>query len=258
MMRVCIIGNSHAACWLAAWRKDRGQYQAIADIHFFVLGGYDIGQLSVENNLLTINRPDLRQALELTSEGLSMIDPRDYDAFLIVSLTSGYRNLTGLFSQYGLANGAFQPDNLMYLSRPCLEECIEGIIKNSLAVKLRTKLRAITDKPVVLSPSPCQSEEVLLSKEKLFSALCQHGKQSYLYAMYQTVLSRLGEELEFAVLFQDTNTLITGGGYTLRQYNRNGIDSRMKTVGATDTSHMNIDFGRIELNNALRFLNNLL
>lgn len=251
MMRLCVIGNSHAACWLTAWRENKDFYAQKADISFFMLGGYDIDLLETENLHLAAPRDDLKSQLRATSETSDHIDTARYDHFLIISLTFGYRNLTQLFSQYGLAADAYQADNLHYLSENCMAESMTGILEDSLALRLRQKLASITNKPVTLAPAPCQSENVLLTKEKHFAALCQDGKQSYLYDYFRRTAQLLGDKHNFDIVYQSPDTLISGHCYTKQIYNRGGINSSLKTVGETDTSHMNAAFGKLELDHAL-------
>lgn len=251
MTRLCIIGNSHAACWLTAWRENRTLYAEQADIDFFMLGGYDIDLLEKDNLRLIAPRDDLRTQLQATSEKSDHIDTAKYDHFLIISLTFGYRNLTQLFSQFGLADDPYQPDDLHLLSKACLEESINSILEDSLAVRLRKKLAAITSKPVILSPAPCQSEAVLLTKDQHFAALCQHGQQTYLYDYFCRQATKLGGQHHFDIAFQSPDTLINGKCYTRKEHNRGGLNSSLKTVGETDTSHMNAAFGKLELDNAL-------
>lgn len=253
-MRICIIGNSHAACWLAAWQSRREYFDSIADIRFFVLGGYKAEDIVRVGDALTVADPAIQARLAKTSSGRIAIHPDDYDHFVIVSLTSGFRNVAPLLSQFGLVSGAYRARGLTFLSRACLQDCINGILCNSIAVKLRGKLAELTEKPVMLSPSPCQSENVLSSQYQHFAELCHRQQQTYLYDLYQTSMDRLARELNFTVLHQDPSTMIDGGCYTRRIYNRNGIGSSMKAVKGSDASHMNEAFGALELTNALRAL----
>jgi hypothetical protein len=243
MKSICIIGNSHAACWLAAWRKHRKEMERLAHIKFFVLGGYDCELLQVVDGTLRVEREDLSEILRKTSEGLSVISSSDYDHFVIVSLTSGFRNLTPLFSRYGLAFGALKVEEMTYVSRACLEEAVCGILESSYAIRLRKRLAQISDAPVTLSPSPCQSEAVLFTKEIAFAEVCCDAAQEYLYGIFQSALLRLAEKYNFSVTFQESETMIPGGGYTLAKYNVGGINSAMQHTGEIDTSHMNIEFG---------------
>jgi hypothetical protein len=140
------------------------------------------------------------------------------------------------------------------LSNACFRDCMDGILRNSLAIRLRGKIAALTQKPVMIYPSHCQSEDILLSKEKHFAELCRKGAQRALYDMFRQAMDHLAQEFCFSTIYQDPSTLIHGGGYTLRQYNLNGINSSMQFVGKADTSHMNIEFGKLEMGNALRFM----
>lgn len=254
MSDVCVIGNSHAACWLAAWRRHRADLEQLARVRLFVLGGYEIDKFFISNGLLTVSDDDAKRRLAETSGGLTHIDPDSFDHFVIVSLTSGYRNLTSFFTEFGVTSGPVRHAELTYISRPCMELSLRGILRDSLAVRLRRKIGAVSDKPVLLSPSPCQSEDILRDRESLFAALCQNGEQASLYTMYKQAMSAVAEEERFDVLFQDDATMIPGGGYTRREHSRQGIDSTMNEAAPSDTSHMNVEFGLRELRNVLERL----
>lgn len=254
MKRVCIIGNSHAACWLAAGRRHSAEIAQLADVQFFMLGGYNIGKLRVAGEELVLDDAGLQEKLAESSNGLISIRPQDYDHIVIVSLTFGYRNLTDLFSRFGVFKGAYRSPGLTFVSQECLETCAEGVLRASLAVQLREKIAEITDRPVTFSPSPCQTERALISKDVDFAELCRTRQQAYLYDIFVSSAKKVAGQCSASVVFQDPETLIPGGCYTRREYGRAAINSSMACAGTADTSHMNIEFGRRELENALRFI----
>jgi hypothetical protein len=254
MKRIGIIGNSHLACWLMAYRAQEGAYARRADMRFFMMGGYGGKELEARDGCLTVAADNVRKEMEASSGGLSAINPGDFDHFLIVGMGFGYYNLLPTFGSFGTVRGVYQSPAISYVSQACLEESLRGVLANTVAVGVREKLAAITDKPVTFAPAPCRSEAVLKTRDADFADLCARGDQRHLYDLYCEQARVLARERRFDVVFQDAATMIAGGGYTKAEFSRGGFNSRMQQVGASDVSHMNADFGKIELDNALRFL----
>ncbi|MDP5137880.1 hypothetical protein ORJ04_18160 [Rheinheimera baltica] len=245
MKRVCILGNSHAACWLLAWKtmqRDNPNYQ----ITFFMVGGYELGKLIIEQGKLVARSEKLKTQMALSADGLTQIDPSAYDAFVIVSLTFGYRNLTPLFKQCCSVATGMRSDNQL-ISDALMQQSVDDILTASLALKLASQLRQISNKLIVLAPAPCQSEDALLTKDRELSTLLQRPDilHNY-YTLFATGAKSAANTVKAKVLFQPDNTLSVPG-YTKRQFARGGINSTLTTVAAEDVSHMNTEFGALML-----------
>jgi hypothetical protein len=248
MKRICVLGNSHAACFMAAWHAMSAEYQDIVDVRFFVLGGYELGKLARDGSRLVVAEQALREQLKNASGGFDEILPEDYDVFAIVSLTFGYRNLTELFSAYSTLDISRGRDGVNYLSNSCMNDCVDEILENSIGVRIRKLIGSVTEKPVIHFPAPCQSETALLEKERQFLPLKATGELARFYSKFVERSSAQALKHGSTIVYQDDATMIAGGGYTLEQYSSGAVNSSMQLVGPSDTSHMNADFGRLALN----------
>ena len=97
MKNICLIGNSHVASFKLAWDKVQRKYPDVK-ITFFAERRDGLTELEVKDGMLMPSTDRLREILEHTSGGLSIIDPRAYDAILLVGFLWAYPKTDGLFS----------------------------------------------------------------------------------------------------------------------------------------------------------------
>lgn len=84
-LRIALIGNSHAAAWKAGWDAVAQDWPD-AEITFFAARSrraVDISRLRPEGGKLVADQPRLAEALAVTSGGQRTVDPADYDALIL-------------------------------------------------------------------------------------------------------------------------------------------------------------------------------
>ena len=135
MTRVCVIGNSHAACFKLAWDTLRIRYPNVA-LTFFAARGSRIAALKPRDGILIPTSERLRGVIAHTSGGRAAIDLRDYDAVLLVGLTCGYPVATGYYS-YAAA---------------C--QALLDLTPKTLAFDLIEKIRKVSDITIFLAHQP--------------------------------------------------------------------------------------------------------
>lgn len=84
-MRLCVIGNSHAAGLKRAWDGLAAQFPAV-ELIFFVAPGKRIADLALQGSRLIPATDDLRERLILSSGGRSDVVLADYHGFLLYGL----------------------------------------------------------------------------------------------------------------------------------------------------------------------------
>ena len=249
MKRICILGNSHAACWMVAWDKTKHLYPGY-NITFFMVGGYELGNLEIANGKLIAGNQKLKQQMQQSSGGLAEIVPDEFDHIVIISLTFGYRNLTPLFKQCcSLSTG--HRNDCQLISDQLFKQATSDILHASLAIKIARQLREITTTPLTLAPAPCQSEDALQEKDIELATLLDkvHILENYYHLFYEQALF-VSKSVNSDVLLQPDDTL-AWPGYTKRELARNGINSSLTKVANTDVSHMNQQFGEIMIRQLL-------
>ena len=250
MKRICILGNSHAACWMVAWNTTKHLYPGY-HLTFFMVGGYELGNLLIENGRLIAGNNKLKQQMQQSSGGLAEIDPDEFDHIVIVSLTFGYRNLTPLFKQCcSLATG--HRNNCQLISDQLFEQAASDILHASLALKIARQLREITVKPITLAPAPCQSEDALQEKDiEIATLLDKVDILSNYYTLFCEQALCVAKSVNSDLLLQPEATFALPG-YTKRELARNGINSTLTKAANNDVSHMNQQFGEIMIKQLLQ------
>jgi hypothetical protein len=86
-MKVCVIGNSHAACIKRAWDEFLvPKFKDSFELTFFAARGQKLKDLALKNGELVPLTDRLRKSIEFTSDGFSSIRLKEYDVFLLVGL----------------------------------------------------------------------------------------------------------------------------------------------------------------------------
>lgn len=136
-MKVCVIGNSHAAALRLGWKLIEAEFPGI-ELCFFAVGGEGFRQLEARDGRLVPTRARLRSVLEFTSGGQDEIDPAMYDLFLLYGL--GFAPI-----------GIVEPQGYSMAVRDAARR---DIFRRSVACHVLTLLDAVTCKPILLGHGP--------------------------------------------------------------------------------------------------------
>jgi hypothetical protein len=85
MTRICVLGNSHVASLKLGWDSLKTQYPNV-DITFFANRQRRMEALQVEKGKLVPDNEALKTAIAYTSNGLTSIDSRKFDLYLLYGL----------------------------------------------------------------------------------------------------------------------------------------------------------------------------
>ena len=222
-MKICIIGNSHVGALKRAW--DAESYPSI-EIVFFAARGARLRDLTVKRKVLVPATRSLKNALKFTSGGISRIDPKQYDYFLIYGAQAVHLLLCK-DSSY---------------SQAVLRDTAKDHVQNTVSFELIKKLRKITDKKIFIGHHPLYAAESL-----------QHRDISAEYLDGIDQLNRVAySELNCEMIAQPPETIVNGY-FTDPIYTKG---SKRLTVNPAregklhpenDKTHMNEKFGKMWL-----------
>jgi hypothetical protein len=226
--RICVLGNSHSACFKLAWDSLRTRYSTVS-LTFFAQRGRGMAELAPDGAVLVPTTDQLRSAMSFTSGGLTVVDPREYDAVLSVGFTWGYPPATG------------------YISQDAAGRALLDFTPRSLAFELIRKVRAVSDIPIFVAHQPLRRHE---GDEIADNAVTPYRRLVRL--MNEELLAREG-----ALLLPQPAQTIANRFYTRSEF---GIGARRLDTGdgefsgelkADPRSHMNTRYGDIFLSTHL-------
>jgi hypothetical protein len=246
---ICVLGSSHVAAVVAAWRRRTFRLQKQVSLTFFAAPNLSLDELELEGRSLVPRSDDLRGKIAYTSGGKERVDIDDYDAFVTLGLgfSIAPRDLTG---EYGtvehLASGPVQ----RLVSRVCYEEMLMATFGNRLYLNLAGTIRSVTSAPILAVPKPFKSETALDEpplREKT------HLRDPAFLERQFAICARMTEQLcatrGAQVLWPPAETMALPG-FTKREFTMGALRlTRLKhDPSHADGKHMNEDYGCLVLN----------
>lgn len=199
MIRVCLIGDSHAHAFMQAWKNIGAQFPDY-ELTFFVSGRNTMQDLTVCSDVLSAPSP-LREKMEQTSGGHASIRA-DYDAFIICGMGFSVHSAVKLCDSYRLHPSA--SDERVPISDMCLESILESKLEQSLAIATIQKLRQITQAAITVTPSPMRNED---SPYLVPQSALDEVTQELLGNTFSCVAAKLAARFEFEPMLQPCQTL---------------------------------------------------
>lgn len=169
-MRVCMIGNSHIAAIKVAWPQIRDELPGV-EVDFFASWGSTLKELHADGRSLTSDNKKVRQQLRMTSGKSARIDVDAYDLFLLFSLEFGVRPLVELYRSHRHIGHRSRLGNRTLISKECFKTAVQDVLSETVAYDVVSKLRQLTDRPIVLSEQPGPSETISRSSVTLLDKL---------------------------------------------------------------------------------------
>jgi hypothetical protein len=249
----CVLGSSHSACVKNAWsHRDLGTAQGFS-MTFFAAKSVSLRQLDYRDGALVPNNPKLAEMLELTSGGLNRIEIGKYDAFVLIALNFA-ADLPEICERYRvISQPSTEPDQRWLLSRACFQALIASELRRSLAIELARKLRALTDRPILICPKPFPAVSIVAPGPE-----CDPAALGPAFALYVAAATQVAEENGAEMVWPPAETMVVPG-FTKRQYAEGGLRMQGKQSDKTqaDGKHMNEDYGALVCDSVLRKLDEL-
>lgn len=228
-MRICILGNSHAASLKTAW-DDLAPSHPDKELVFFAARSRGLGDLSLQGQTLRPTNESLAQAIAYTSGGRSAIDLQAYDVLVT----------------YGLA--LEMPALDRRYSGAVLRQACSDLFSNSLNGVLAKTIRAATNKPLYVGHNP-----------QLAASPTDAGRREGLLG-YGSVWQLLaaGAGLKGARVVPQPDDTLVDGWFTDKKYS---VGSKRLDLGdqhsgkphpPSDRAHMNKAFGKLWLEQLFR------
>jgi len=230
LRRICIIGDSHVAALKAA-APDVLRAYPDREIAFFAAKTSLTGDAKVEGGALVAGSAALRKFWEATSGGLSRIEPV-FDHYVVCGL--GLKIKAAMAAM--LATGETGRDTLL-----------DSKIANTLAAATLSRLRGLTDAPVLLIAEPFPSHDIT---PKLTARLRRDEQEKAAATFFGARMSHFARRHGAAFMPQPVQTVSANGLMTLPLYGV-GRPYLVDFQGEDDHSHMNAAYGAIVLTAAL-------
>lgn len=240
-LRICVLGNCHAASIKIGWQRLENRYPDI-NLTFFADRKKRLEGLEVRADCLYPASEELKASISHTSGGIDNINPKNFDIFLLIGLS------------FKFPSGFFRLSSRQHLSAAVEDLAWSAYLqqqKRSPAFALLTKIRSVSNKPIFLGHNPLaarrpkeDSDWTAMDKQEIAK-----NYNEFLLKMKSKIVSDPGVSL----LAQPIET-IEAGFYTGNRFSIQStrLEIGSKTDGRThseqDTYHMNGEYGEIYLN----------
>ncbi len=225
---ICILGDSHTACFKNAWNNVQRNYKDVS-LTFFADRGVGISGLEPRDGALVPVSDRLRKILPVTSGGLNTVDLKSYDAVWLIGFVSAYPQTDGYFSN------AVIRQELLDAAATCP------------ALNIAGKIRQIGNIPIFIAHRPLM--ESLLPETDTIDV------QPY-RSLIQFLNERIFADVGATVLEQPEQT-ITNDFYTRPEYSNDAarLDIGDRSPGEKhaprERKHMNEKYGAVYLSTRL-------
>lgn len=168
--RGCIIGNSHVASLMGAWRAEPGRWSGI-DLDFFGMPGGNWWGCTFDSVAIRPKNERARDALESVN-GIAAVPLQGYDFFAVIGQKLSIQTAIwsyragvylGLPSVNKLAD--IEKHNRPLRSRACFEQDLRDRLAKTSAVHLAKRLSDVTGQKAWVLPQPNLDITVRQDKE---------------------------------------------------------------------------------------------
>lgn len=240
MMRICLVGNSFAACFKRAWDAKLSESWPSVELVFYCSLGRGLSELSGSEGKLTTTNKVVRSDFAISSGRAEEVVFSDFDVCLLQGLSPRINTFRKWFVS---VTSSYFSSTVRDASNP---------LYNSLAAQLVGEIRKVSDIPIALSPPPHLLAEDTEKTER-------DGRRRRLHAQLSEAITSSHEKLGVAFFEQPPET-VTNLFYTSQEFGRDAIGlTRTGRQGANvvkfnDNKHMNDEFGALHLNSVLEAL----
>ncbi|MFT5000775.1 MAG: hypothetical protein ACI875_001780 [Planctomycetota bacterium] len=243
MTRVLVIGSSHTGSIIRTREEIAGQYPEI-ELNFFAMPGAKFHQFRrLSGSQFGLGPEADAEALKTCTKinGTTSVNLTQYDSVLII----GYRFHVGIIMRLLAHNDVLEYETMNHpnaVSLNFLERSCEALM-NGFSASLDEILGC--DTPLVLSPAPAPSEDLLKRGASFDGALSgAHANPAFPSALayHHTLIEKWATERGHSIVHQPSVTLAKT--YATRQiYTNDARNFADHEQVLTDGRHMNADYG---------------
>ncbi len=218
-MKLCILGNSHAAALKHGWDRIDSEYPEV-DVDIFSMRGQNMAELELVGHTLSLADTSKYKMHSFPHTAGSVIDLKSYDGFILHGL--------------GLKVGTL-PDAVY--SRACREHAIVDAVKATALWAILSDIRKVSDVKTVVGHSP------LRAARKVQSIGPSANYSLYLDEMNEYCFSDLA-----STVIAQPESMIVNGCMTDPKYNADVVSLNKEGIEESgtrhsDLNHMNPAFG---------------
>ncbi|MBV9991545.1 MAG: hypothetical protein JOZ72_09650 [Alphaproteobacteria bacterium] len=238
MTKVCLIGNSHVAALKLGWPRIQARFPTM-DLVFFASAGLSI-TFEVQDGKLVCPDPRIRKRLALTSGGEGDIEPV-YDVYVLCGLELSSMRAFRAYAAKRRAEKAAVGRTV-----EDLVAAMEPALRDTIAIEVAAKLRALTEAPMFMIATPLPAHERHVEFWDRLKAL---EMEATVAQSYHLACKNVAGEHEAIFLPQPAQTVGENGLTTRNRFYLLKPDQ----VAAEKSlhTHMNPDYGAIVLRDAL-------
>lgn len=235
-LHIAVIGNSHVGAIKSAWDKIEHKYPQIK-LTFFAARSRNMEFVRIEKGKLVPYRSRTESSMEFTSGGKKVIDPDEYDAFLL----------------YGLRARPYMPDLTQHFSEQAHAAALADLRKSQALLRLLKLTRRITKKPIFLGEHPLPiAHESASNKGRMYKEKGVHD-----YHFGASLSARFFKDQYNATLIMQPAETIERNQFTAEIYAKEserlqiGRENDTLVDGPEDLVHMNSEYGKLWLENLI-------
>lgn len=234
-VHIAAIGNSHIGAIKSAW--DQIEHE-VPDLKFtfFASRSRYMEYLRAKQGKLVPTQPSTESSMKFTSGGKTVIDPAEYDAFLL----------------YGLRSRPYMPDRKQHYSEEVHKAAYFDLKRKQALPKIVKLFRRVTDKPIFVSLHPLPISDKTANQGRMFK-----DEGEYDYDFGATLAARFFKEEFNATLIKQPAETIENNQYTADIYVKDaeklqiGKEGDSTIYGEEDMIHMNSDYGKLWFKNLI-------
>ncbi len=247
--RIGVIGNSHLSAFKLGWETAQTRFPEF-ELTFFGSTASSLRHLRVHDGCLIPTAEIVRDNLIWTSGGYDHI-PGNHDAYIVVGMGFSFIHLMALLKNHRTPHNYDPDQGHQLISKRFFEGAMNETLTNSNAVRVLTMLKQITQSPIVYTPNPFGTKEILTDKR--YDFLAHESVRKYVFDYYQEAKNRI-LKTELCILKEQPVETIDAYMFTKSEYSRGSIKLKkgMRSPhNDNDYFHMNAHFGEISLEQIL-------
>lgn len=255
-MKLCVIGNSHLAAFRIGLTKAPDLFPDL-DVEFFGAKGVGLKALRVRDGRMVARSPKISEQLSMTSGGKTSIDPKAYDAFLIVGLNAGAASLMKCARRHRTVQMVAKSTPSHLVSDAMFDIAARELLEGAVFLQVVDQLRQIVaDRPIVVAANPCPSWDIVAAEPDPWADADLVGPR--LAAIWEEKKRKVSADLGVEFVEQPDETL-KNGFFTREEFAHGSVRLRLTAEHEDgEFNHMNADYGLVYLKRVMARLDELI